>query len=160
MIKKLFVFSILLLFVGCASIEPVPDSEKQYEKIITVPSVKKAKLYELSNRWFADSFNSAESVIEYQDKDSGVIMGNYTFDTPGAAILYWCNMGKNKIALNFKDNAIRVKITHIGLHSTSGGFWRPAVQSEFEALNFKDNCDLMAAALEKYIKNANGGDSW
>jgi hypothetical protein len=45
-----------------------------------VPSTSQDVLYRRLNSWFVDAFNDAESVIQYRDKDEGIIKGKYRFD--------------------------------------------------------------------------------
>jgi len=46
-----------------------------YEKIITI-SKTKDEAYSLTMQWIAQAFKSAKAVIQYADKDSGIIVGN------------------------------------------------------------------------------------
>jgi len=51
-----------------------------FEKIINVLNTPKDELYIKVNSWFVETFTSAESVIEFQDKEAGRVMGKYIFD--------------------------------------------------------------------------------
>jgi len=56
-----------------------PDS-LVLQKVIEVPGVSQEELYIRANAWFVKYFNSAESVIEFRDKENGKIIGKYTIN--------------------------------------------------------------------------------
>lgn len=71
--KKVLLLGFLILLTGCATIPIItypPES-----RIISVDS-NKAELFKRSMIWMAKTFRSAKAVIEYQDKEYGVIVGN------------------------------------------------------------------------------------
>ena len=132
--KLLLLFFVLVLFNGCASMygPNAPVEMRSFEKIIEIPNVTKDEIYVKSNSWFVETFNSAESVIEYQDKEAGKIMGKYVFSyTEG---LYFYDV-KQTISIDIKDNRIRVsiynpfsKITGDALNgNNSGNSYKPLV---------------------------------
>jgi hypothetical protein len=81
--------------------------QKQFEKIIDIQKKSKNDLYVSANTWFVDTFNSAGSVIQYQDKDAGKIMGKYSFSFQES--MYRYNI-KQTLALDVKDGKVRVRI--------------------------------------------------
>jgi hypothetical protein len=79
--KKLFV-GMAIVFMACRSSPPANLSEiTTYSEVIDVPNVSMSDLYVRANLWFVDAFRSAKSVIEYSDKESGIIKGKYSFLT-------------------------------------------------------------------------------
>jgi hypothetical protein len=77
--KKLlgvFIVGILFFLVGCASMGGVTESV-DYSEIIDVQGVNAGDLYTRVNMWFVDAFRSADSVIQFSDKESGVVKGKY-----------------------------------------------------------------------------------
>ncbi len=74
---------VALLITSCASTGAsgaVPD-EMQY--IVEVPDKTKDELFIATNSWAVDTFNSAEAVIEFSDKDAGIIKGTFTQEISG-----------------------------------------------------------------------------
>ena len=65
---------LLIAIVGCVSFEPVPEEELFHQVVINTYRDKESG-YRIANEWLVDKFVSAESVIEYQDKDEGVLKG-------------------------------------------------------------------------------------
>ncbi|WP_233248578.1 DUF4468 domain-containing protein, partial [Desulfonatronum sp. SC1] len=56
-----------------------PEEARRYERIIEVPNHTKSEIYVKANAWFVETFNSAENVIEFNDRESGRVMGKYVF---------------------------------------------------------------------------------
>ena len=70
--KKLTFLMTLILFVGCTPIvyTPVPTDE------VNIQGTKN-ELYVKANLWMVDQFSNAKSVIQFSDKEAGVIKGRY-----------------------------------------------------------------------------------
>jgi len=101
---KTIYFPIILLFVtSCSSVSKIP-LDNSYEKVIEVQGVSKDKLYVQVNAWFVEAFNSAESVIEFQDKEEGRVMGKYRFIKSKGADRY-----RTIISVEIKENKARIK---------------------------------------------------
>jgi hypothetical protein len=108
LVAPLFMF---ILF-GCGSIsivEPSPISD-----VIKVEGKDKNQLYIDSNNWMVKAFNNAKSVIQFSDKENGVVTGKYLLSTNG--------MEGDKIVqvpaeiyaiinIQVKDNAAKITIT-------------------------------------------------
>jgi len=107
--KIAFVISILLVISGCAALHgpKAPESDKSVERIINLDGKSKDDIYISANSWFVDNFNSAESVIQFQDKEAGKIMGKYTFDVQESTYFFRI---KSTLSIDIKDNKARVKI--------------------------------------------------
>jgi len=100
----LFLFLLPILITSCF---PQPIPVKDYEKIIEIEGLSKDQLYIKTNEWFVEAFNSAESVIEFQDKEAGKIIGKYVVQiTQG---LYFYNI-KQTISIDVKDNKVRMVV--------------------------------------------------
>ncbi|MFZ4401987.1 MAG: DUF4468 domain-containing protein [Bacteroidales bacterium] len=76
--KKIFII-IMLFFIfkiAFSQVPPMVDKKviySQVEKLDT--TVKKATLYANAKMWFANSFKSANDVIQLDDKENGIILG-------------------------------------------------------------------------------------
>ena len=78
-----------------------------FEQIIDVPNNTKDQLYVEVNSWFVETFNSAESVIEFQDKEAGRVMGKYSFFMDGDSNF----IIRSTITVDVKDNKVRIQCT-------------------------------------------------
>jgi hypothetical protein len=72
-------FSSFMLISSILLAQDFPINEKtgkvSYEGIIKVDDATAADLYVKASEWFAMTFNSANNVIQMQDKDAGKIIG-------------------------------------------------------------------------------------
>lgn len=99
----LFVFSISISISSCVVYRttPIDPNLRTYEKVIDLPEKSKDDIYVLANKWMVETFNSAESIIQYSDKEAGTIMGKYVFDYPGHFV-------KSIIQIDVRDNKCRI----------------------------------------------------
>ena len=104
-----FMISILFIVSGCAALNgpKAPESDKSIENIINLDGKSQDDIYISANGWFVDNFNSAESVIQFQDKEAGKIMGKYIFELQESTYFFRI---KSTISIDIKDNKARVKI--------------------------------------------------
>ena len=77
--KKLLFVLAFTFIGGQAFSQELPVSEKtgkvSYENVITVEGSTSSDLYISANEWFATTFNSANDVIQMQDKEAGKLIG-------------------------------------------------------------------------------------
>lgn len=111
---KITVLLLLLtiLLTNCSGLrfnkgEFVSDELKKYQQIIKAPKQTKFELYIKINSWFVEKFKSSESVIEFQDKDAGKIIGKYTFDLKDG--IYFLRI-KQTISIDIKNGKVRLTI--------------------------------------------------
>lgn len=90
---------------------------RSYEEVLELPGHSKDQLYIRANSWFVETFNSAESVIEFQDKEAGKLMGKYIFSYSEGVYTY--NV-KQTVDVEMKDDKVRVRITNPLYRATSG----------------------------------------
>jgi len=70
----------LLICVGCAT--HVREEDKTFSQVFETPGFTKDILYEKVKIWIAQNFKSAKSVIEYDNKENGSIIGNGNIKYP------------------------------------------------------------------------------
>lgn len=79
MSTKIFAIPLLVmtLISGCASLEKTPPSElaEPLTYVYEFSDEKKAELFKKSKLWVAETYNSAEAVITFDDIESGTIKG-------------------------------------------------------------------------------------
>lgn len=93
--------------------------EKVFEDIIG----SKTDLYVKSNEWMVKNFHDATSVIEFSDKEEGVLIGKYLlFGSISNIGLYGAQMDSRiycKIDIRVKDNKARISIEPLKVWSSS-----------------------------------------
>ena len=123
MILKMVKFSMILVSViilaGCASMmgEKASPEMRNFKKIVEIPGQSKNAIYQKANSWFVETFRSGESVIEYQDKEAGKIMGKYVFSYAEGVYTYDV---KQVIDVAIKNNKVKVEIKKPLIRTASG----------------------------------------
>ncbi|WOE32745.1 MULTISPECIES: DUF4468 domain-containing protein [unclassified Acinetobacter] len=115
---------------GCVTM-PTPTDKKMNDlvEVIEVPNKTKDQIFEGSKIWIAQSFKSANNVIQYADKDSGSIIGKGNIQYPCDGFIDCGAFGNDKvnftIKIDSKDNKARVAISDItrtNLTYVQGGY--------------------------------------
>jgi hypothetical protein len=123
--KKLIFWGIVIPFLvasivsGCTTTDPALTNSTTFSEVVDVAETSAADLYTRINLWFVDAFKSAESVIEFSDKDSGVIKGKYLFRGNDGAYPYDC---QSTITVEVKDEKYRISFAspYIFYYSPNG----------------------------------------
>lgn len=113
-IVLMFLVSISVLF-GCSSrvgsLPVIPPDERGFELIEEIPGKNRLEIFNLSREWMSLNFRSSESVIDYEDIDSGKIVGkgitNYAWGGgfTGSMCPHLCKFVMN---ISIKDEKIRI----------------------------------------------------
>lgn len=105
-----------LLLVLLLSLPVVLSAQERlsFDKVINTEGVDKQSLYVGVKEWFGMNFKSAKSVIEVDDKDAALIIGNSNVEYGKSNILYACYTGwlKFSIKIQCRDGRFRVELTN------------------------------------------------
>lgn len=109
--KTSYFILLISLLLSCTPIKWV--TTPKVGEIIDVPGTKD-ELYIRANQWMVRHFKSAKSVIQFQDKEAGKIMGKYLMNTidleKAMNNLPITNDVYTLITISVKDNATRIDI--------------------------------------------------
>ena len=97
------------LIISCAPYKIITGSKTG--KIIEAPGTKD-EIYIRANLWMVRSFKNAKSVIQFQDKSEGKIMGKFFLRQLGSGIIeedIYC-----LITLSIKDKMTKIEIEPTG----------------------------------------------
>jgi len=103
---------------GCTTM-PGPAADpamRSFEKVASFEGVSKNALYIKVNEWFVKTFNSAESVIEFQDKEAGVVMGKYIYDYVESQFHHFVHQ---TMKVEVKEGKLKMSITDPSYTTTS-----------------------------------------
>lgn len=119
--KLLALSAVSLALVGCATV-PQAEPVTSYQRIVDIPNVQQDMIYEGSRQWVAKNFKSANSVIQYQDKGTGSIIGKGNIDYPCSFLR--CSGGSKPILqftfqVDSKDNRARVSFSDLTIYTPS-----------------------------------------
>jgi len=78
MVLVLSVLSTCLFTSGCINnpVPAAPSESADFDYVVNLEGFKKEAIYEGVQQWIAENFRSAKHVIEYENKEQGVIIGN------------------------------------------------------------------------------------
>jgi hypothetical protein len=88
--------------------------EQPFVKVYENIDGDKQQLYLRANDWMVSMFNDAESVVQYSDKEEGVIIGRYLFHGGINSGFYGMSVDYRifaKINITLKDGRARIEIT-------------------------------------------------
>lgn len=100
----------LLMVLGLAQCKvPTYNGQIKEEKIIKIEQLKE-DLWVKTNQWFVETFNNAESVIQFQDKEAGKMVGKYVYSY-GVISGYTSQYNiKSIISIDVRDAEVRIQI--------------------------------------------------
>lgn len=128
--KKLLLPLLLLISVSAYSQTPslpLLNGKIIYTEVIPIEGKNQGELHILAREWFAKSYNSANNVIQMDDKESGKIIGKplmgvyhkgFGQDHPSGDIHY-------TISINTKDGRYKYEVTEF--YHTGNGVGVPAM---------------------------------
>jgi hypothetical protein len=139
--KKIITISILFISIYNLKAQIIEDfktdleGEINYSKVIDVANKSKEELYSLSKIFFVNNFNSANKVIQLEDKDNSVIIGK-----GNSKIIISAGMGvystmylNYSIKIESKENKIRYEIYNF---SFDGQYGNTSVDVWFDKKNY------------------------
>lgn len=113
--KNLFFISVLFLFIGCGTTKMI-QIDKPVVKTYTDLTDNQDNLFIKANDWMISMFKDASSVIQFSDKQEGVLIGKYLMSgTLNTSISRYGNVSADsrvyaKIDIRVKDNRARISI--------------------------------------------------
>ncbi len=102
--KALLLSVIAFIVVGCSSLDytKVSPEKSDVARVVDVPGIDKAALYDRASMWVASTFVSAQDVVQNKNKEAGRIMGR------GIVTIYIAG-GLTQVPFNYRY-AIRIDV--------------------------------------------------
>jgi len=154
--KSIFLIAISLLLSSCATMVWISVSTPKDEDIIDAKGTKN-ELYIRSNEWMVRNFNNSKSVIQFQDKEDGKILGKYLMNSEtyiGESGIYRSPLPAidvySLISITVKDKTAKIEIE-------PRGEWKYD-RSNTYLLNYsperaKSDIKLLIESYRKYISS-------
>lgn len=143
--KLLIILFIASILSACTTSYKLVSSPKQ-ENIIEAKG-SKDELYVKANQWMVRTFKDAKSVIQFQDKEEGKIMGKY--------LLHTTNLNFEDadvfalITISVKDNATKIEIEPLGTWNyDESGF----TLYKYSPQNAESDMKLLFEDYQKFMK--------
>lgn len=147
------IFGITLVMGGCASMQPVAEADRTFERVVEAPSYSKDQIYTSTKIWIAENFKSAKSVIELDSKEDGIIIGNGIIQYPCSGMDCLTKSGWKvpfTMRVDIKDQKFKISFSNIKLSwpaSYSSGISSPAYDGP---VNSQGDMDAIKPALLKF----------
>lgn len=139
--KLLMVLAIALLVItGCASTEDIENAVSEMSVVIEAEGKSADELFVLANSWAVDTFNSAEAVIEFSDKESGIIKGTFSYSISGfnnydTETTMTIEVREGRLRITFNNPIARMS-TLMGQPTTLSAWpWQECTGSQLAELN-------------------------
>jgi len=160
--KIIIVLLLFILNISCGPYKVTPLEERSIEKIIYVPNQTKDELYTKVNQWFIRTFNSPKSIIEFQDKQQGIVSGKYVTHKQILATDFYY---RQVIEVKIKENKVKIFIGDLNIASytnlsgigSSSESYKP-VKSGYSKI--KPTWLELINSLESYLKKNNSDDDF
>ena len=114
--KNLFFISVLFLFIGCGTTKMIQIDEPPVVKTYTDLTDNQDNLFIKANDWMISMFKDASSVIQFNDKQEGVLIGKYLMggETRTSSSFYGSTSVDSRVYaksdIRVKDNRARISI--------------------------------------------------
>ena len=159
--KRVICAVVVLMLSGCASAIPMNAKETNLQVVIETPGNSKDQIFEKSKQWIARNFRSAKSVIEYENKTEGKIIGNGVINIPQDTIEAMGGVqktGQFTMIEEIKDGKARLSFENIMVYTppSYNGGERVTMQGEFE--RFKPALLQLPSDLQAFILTAENKD--
>ena len=113
---KLLTFTVIIsgLFLSCVSWERTPEEKlnEPFTYVYDLPDMTQDEIYKHARIWVAETYNSAESVISFEDEESGMLKGNGIGELRPEGDLYSRQFLYN-IGIYCKDNKSKIEFINI-----------------------------------------------
>ena len=147
----------LLLAAGCAT---APIELRQSQQVVDLPGMSKEQIFNRSNQWIAESFGSANAVIQYKDLEEGKIIGKIITTTSQFMTTYNFN---TTMSIDVKDGRamLSFQANDVTISSAGGVPTTRDIYGEAEAGMAQESFKSIVASYESYmLKKAKKDDNW
>lgn len=157
---------IALILSGCMSTQQQHPIYRPVEivEVINVQNKSKEEIYNATRQWFSQYFVSGESVIDYEDKKEGVIIGNGISNNGSNSqmgIVISKFSFEYTIRIDTKDNKFKTTITVTnhkytiqGKTDTNKNVNPTLIESS------KKEAKLITNKIKEYIQKKNQEEKW
>jgi hypothetical protein len=151
-----FVLTALLL-QSCATMTAtdLTPERSTISEIVEIPGITKDDFFVRANSWMVDNFVNAESVIEYTDKEAGVIKGKYVMSGLPEGVSTFSV--RSTITIETKEGKVRITITDpYRKYTTILGDYKPNMSYKVLGSKtfFEEKCLPSYLKLIESFKNA------
>jgi len=154
-LKRGFMVGLLFVIAGCFT----PYETVEVTQVVQAPKLNQVIIYDKIRQWFSQYFVSGKSVVDYEDKKVGTIIGNGIAQIDSNAFVGSVDNIHYNIRIDIKDNKFRVstKITQHTTTTNEGTFTQNYVSEGTKALAAK-HVKGIVDSIEKYVTDKKTDD--
>jgi hypothetical protein len=159
-VKRLSLVTLLItIFISCGTARTAITSPEPETKNVETKSDKNYNFIK-ANEWMVQTFNNAKSVIQFKDKEAGIVKGKYVMKEGIISTSPYTQSTPtffSVITIRVKDKASRIEID-----APSGMYSQKAMGIEYGFTEevFKTEASRLINEFEVYMKKASTNDSW
>jgi hypothetical protein len=155
--KKIYFLATIILLSSCGSITKL-EKPADFEKSLVLETNHNSN-YIKANEWMVNTFNDPKSIIQFSDKEAGIVKGKYVMYSGQVATKYTAAIQPyySVITIRVKDNASKIEITPIGEFIVTN-FMGSKVG--FTPEMFLTDAKVLADNFEEHMKNKSANDNW
>ena len=159
-VKRLSVVTLLItIFMSCVTTRTTITSPEPETKNVETQDDKNSNFVK-ANEWMVQTFNNAKSVIQFKDKEAGIVKGKYVMKEGIVSTSPYTKSIPtffSVITIRVKDNASRIEI-----EAPSGMYSQKVMGVEYGFTEdlFKIEASRLINEFEIYMKKASTNDSW
>lgn len=143
------VLVLIVLTTGCVTMA----TAKTFSEVVEVEGKSSNEIYIAANQWAVETFKSAKSVIQFSDKESGVVSGRYA--TSGMIGLAPATI-YSVINIEVKDGRYRLTISDPYYETTMQYASSGVVNQSAPLSKLYVEWDRLAASLKAYVIKGSG----
>ncbi len=153
---KLIFAMISLIIVGCAAMQPVAvtDADLTFQRVVEVPGYSKEQIYHGTKIWIAENFKSAKAVLEYENKDTGTLIGNGIISYPCSGLECMVKADWKvpfTMRVDIKDQKLRLTFSNLRISWPSSYNKTYGAQSAYDGpIRNKSDLDAVRPVLLKF----------
>lgn len=153
----------LITMMGCQTTGDYrPALPMEFTEVVEIPGQSQEQIYNKTRQWFSQYFVSGESVVDYEDKSTGTIIGNGSAKN-GTDTFGLISYGfKYNIRIDTKDNKFRAMTTitnHTNTDTTNGTYDVSYIDSE-RYLSTETKVKDIVNNIESYLKEQQSSSNW
>ncbi|MCZ8216643.1 MAG: DUF4468 domain-containing protein [Cyclobacteriaceae bacterium] len=159
-IKKVF---LIHFFISIATLTvaqtkhslPVIDDKINFSEVVVVDSASKDELYTKAKIWLAENFISANDVIQFDDKENGIVIGKGIIRVKEGGLTPRIKIWRFTVKIQVKDGKYKVNFYDIIYYfempdNLSGTVSPPVMLDEYfkDSKSYRKNGTLKPVSLE------------
>lgn len=149
--RSILVWLMVGFVYGCAGLQPITEQERTFDAVFDAPGFKKDQIFNATKIWVAENFRSAKSVLEYESKEDGILIGNGVIPYPCKGFDCMSTQEKTTsftMRIDMKDDKFKLAFSNIRIITSPSYSSALGVQSgSNEPMGFRGELDVIKPKL-------------